>query len=164
MFVLHRYTSIWLKFTSAECDSLITDEIYDDTDIEMSTLELLRHVFFFTLKVYWLPRFMLHSCPLNSKRRLKLGELTCIFLTSMQLEISQFWARYLCFVFSKMFDGSILRWERGFDKPCCWAFLVKLVTVSYSNQILLHSSQLCEISMGILICRKRDSHLSKDGW
>ena len=116
MYALYRYTGIWLKITSAQCDSLITDEIYDDTDIEMSTLELLRHVFFFTLKVYWLPRFMLHSCPLNSKRRLKLGELTCIFLTSffglyrkkeliMQLEILQFWARHLYFVLSKMFNG-----------------------------------------------------------
>ena len=49
------------------------DDMFNDGFIDVDTLELLRHLLFFTLKVYWLPHFLLHSNSPGSKRRVRLG-------------------------------------------------------------------------------------------
>jgi len=55
-----------------------TDEVYDEYDIDVSTLELLRHVLFYTLKVYWLPRYLIGCCSASSRRKQCLGNFNSI--------------------------------------------------------------------------------------
>ena len=52
----------------------IVDEVQDENYINMELLEALHHVLFFTLKVYWLPRYLIHCCAVNRKRHVRLGE------------------------------------------------------------------------------------------